>query len=978
MKIFTRIALPAAFLLAACGDDITEQINANVGAVKNSDDLPACTEDIAGQTAYIKESHEFLGCDGSEWQSLSASTVSVGDNVCMSKSLSDDSGFEIFCNGESIGTVKNGEKGEPGEKGDTGDKGDPGAEGKKGDKGDNGTNGKKGDKGDAGAGCVIKEASLLTASIACGSETFTMDLTGYVDQPAACDTSKYKEDCAAADGDVQVGGVSQKGPFVTGTDVTAYELENGRSLKQTGKTFGGKIEEEDGSFNIKTVKLKSSFTYLVADGFYRNEVTGKNSSATIKLRALTNLRGRSKANINLVTHLEYDRVQNLVTKSDYAVMDAKIAAEKELFEAFYINSDGFEDLAEDYNILEPGDGNAALLAISALLQGDRNESELTSLLAAFSVDFADGKWNDSLRRAQIADWAMKKDIEGGLAAIRANVEGWFPGKVTAPAFEAPFRNFWMTELGVDECTERKERAIFAIKNKYSAYYAAKDSVFTKGDSSLVRLICRDAGERYEWRFATDIEKDVAALSPELPKDTAVYGKINTNYVYVKEGNWRRGTELDVALKASCVADSVGVTKSMPVNHETKWFICDNGGAEIPYAWREANTAESDTAGFGTPADGEPIVRIGNVNKSLVYVFEDTSNTGVGVWRYGTELDRVSGLGPCTKDNLDSVLYATGENDAAGWYKCASDKIVFVNGVQLPYAWRESNAYEKDMPYWESKYEESQTTSGAGMLLTGEFSHKTMVWDDTTLREASKHEEWLGKGCVKSMYWTREKLKNTLTYTCDKSGWSKTGTFVDDRQLSNQITYRAVQIGKQVWMAENLNYKLFNGSFCYNNDTANCTKYGRLYKWSAAMDSVGTFSTNSKGCGAGKTCSPTYPARGVCPPHWHLPSKEEWEELFEEIGGISNAGVALKATSGWTLNGNGVDAYGFSALAVGGMNSEEKFNQEGFATYFWTSTEYDSDQAYYVGTQHNYDRMFLGYWGEKEIGSSVRCVLDGQY
>ena len=81
MKSLTRIALPAALLLAACGDDVTEQINANVGAVKNSDDLPACTEDIAGQTAYVKETHEFLGCDGSEWQTLSANTVNVGDNV---------------------------------------------------------------------------------------------------------------------------------------------------------------------------------------------------------------------------------------------------------------------------------------------------------------------------------------------------------------------------------------------------------------------------------------------------------------------------------------------------------------------------------------------------------------------------------------------------------------------------------------------------------------------------------------------------------------------------------------------------------------------------------------------------------------------------------------------------------------------------------------------------------------------------------
>ena len=90
------------FLLAACGDDITEQYNANVGAVETSKDLPECTKDIAGQTAFVSETHEFLGCDGKEWQTLSANTVSVGDNVCSSTSLSDDSGLRFSVTGSPL------------------------------------------------------------------------------------------------------------------------------------------------------------------------------------------------------------------------------------------------------------------------------------------------------------------------------------------------------------------------------------------------------------------------------------------------------------------------------------------------------------------------------------------------------------------------------------------------------------------------------------------------------------------------------------------------------------------------------------------------------------------------------------------------------------------------------------------------------------------------------------------------------------
>jgi hypothetical protein len=696
-SVHTSLAL-AAFLLAACGDTVTEQINANVGAVETSKDLPECTKAIAGQTAFVSETHEFLGCDGNEWQSLSASTVSVGDNVCMSKSLSDGTGFEIFCNGESIGTVRNGEKGEPGEKGADGakgDKGDDGAPGAKGDKGDDGAPGAKGDPGDPGingtngtngTSCEITAATALTATIACGSESFTMDLTGYVEIPAECDATLY-EDCAGPMDNVELSGVSQKGPFVTGADITAYELENGRSLKQTGKTFGGKIEREDGTFDIKTVQLKSPFVYLVADGFYRNEVTGEKSASPIKLRALTNRKDHPNTNINLVTHLEYDRIVYLVTKKDSTVMNAKKAAEREIFAAFGINNSGFKGFAEDYNILEAGDGNAALLAISVLLQGDHTEAELTSLLASLSVDLGDnGEWDNKRERARIADWAMKKTFSReGLASVRNNIKAWNLRDGEPPAFEGYFRNFWMAELGVDKCTKDNAGALFATKNIKSAYYAANDSAFTEGDSSLVRLICDASGEEPVWRFATDIEKDTAALSAELPQDTAVVGKINTNIVYVKEGDWRRGTELDVALKNSCVADSVGKADSMIVKLETAWFICDvSDDGVVPTAWREATTSEADTALFGIPGAGDPIVRLGNVNKSHIYVYEKG-------WRYGTAMDLDENLGPCVAGKVNKVL----QSSTGSWYKCVNDRNTRVEGDLVPTEWRESTSFERD-------------------------------------------------------------------------------------------------------------------------------------------------------------------------------------------------------------------------------------------------------------------------------------------
>jgi len=125
----------------------------------------------------------------------------------------------------------------------------------------------------------------------------------------------------------------------------------------------------------------------------------------------------------------------------------------------------------------------------------------------------------------------------------------------------------------------------------------------------------------------------------------------------------------------------------------------------------------------------------------------------------------------------------------------------------------------------------------------------------------------------------------------------------------------VKIGRLWWMAENLNYEV-EDSCCYNDSAEYCAKYGRLYMWSAAMDSLGQWSETSKGCGNGLMCDITPPVRGICPEGWYLPSSTEWYSLFEAIGGKNTAGKYLKSTSGWIDGGNGLDAYGFSALPAG--------------------------------------------------------------
>ena len=223
--------------------------------------------------------------------------------------------------------------------------------------------------------------------------------------------------------------------------------------------------------------------------------------------------------------------------------------------------------------------------------------------------------------------------------------------------------------------------------------------------------------------------------------------------------------------------------------------------------------------------------------------------------------------------------------------------------------------------------------------------------------------------------TRPSEESSSSVASPMSSWSGggAGTIGSITDTRDGQTYKTVSIGTQTWMAENLNYKTDN-SYCYDDEASNCSKYGRLYTWAAAMDSVGSLSANGKGCGYGKTCAPTNPVRGVCPTGWHLPTQTEWNTLFTAVGGQSKAGKMLKSTSGWNSSGNGTDAYSFSALPAGGRGGNGHFNYEGNNAYFWSSTDDNSYYAYSMILYYNGDYAGLDD-GNEGYGFSVRCVKD---
>jgi len=197
-----------------------------------------------------------------------------------------------------------------------------------------------------------------------------------------------------------------------------------------------------------------------------------------------------------------------------------------------------------------------------------------------------------------------------------------------------------------------------------------------------------------------------------------------------------------------------------------------------------------------------------------------------------------------------------------------------------------------------------------------------------------------------------------------------GNFTDSR---DNKTYKTIKIGKQTWMAENLNY-IADGylGLCYGDKPReqirkpeNCEKYGRLYDWSEAIGSNREY--NRKNFGNDDN------VQGVCPSGWHLPSKDEWNTLMTTVGGEYVAGKKLRARNGWDNNGNGTDDYGFAALP-GGESLYGGFKGIGNFGYWWSATENSAYRTYTMNMDLSRDRL---RWDndDKSNLASVRCVKD---
>lgn len=741
-------------------------------------------------------------------------------------------------------------------------------------------------------------------------------------------------------------GLAQKGPFKSGSTVDIFELElNGKTFAQTGKSFMGKVSNDSGAFKISNVSLKSQYALLRVTGNFKSEINGESVHAT--LTAVTDLSKRENVNVNILTHLEYDRVLYLLGKG-MNFTSAKKQAEREVLAAFGI--EGKFKNSEDLDVFGDSDADAALVAISKLVlagekeNSNRDEEDLSGLLAEITTDIEeDGRWTNELNKSlfEKKGWLdntnFSDDFPGTCSIHSASnaaekfirhylVSQYYVGSFCVSSFDGEIvrggRGDRLYRSNLYLC---KDGEWISVGNGIDGASFIRDTLVFDTINGIFNYMDKyKGGANVDW-CKDYLEMEVSELAKgkdgeikKGPKTGTLY-KYDENYKKCQvtyssyydweivrdedfcsgkrgwrfgETGWRIADDLDTLFGVCTVKHNGEIQKGK----DSSFYCCDNGN------WRDATVLEKDTYKWVDAKEGE--FRKSEKTGRL-YRYESKT----GGWRIATDFEKdVYGL-VCTKDGK----IVSGAIDENNKYVCDADTFRVVNDADTLFDF-------VCVSYTEGKVSDNLVCKN------GEF-----VWNGTY------------------------------------------GLLKDDRDGK---IYKTISIGSQVWMAENLNfeYRIYSvetgDSVSYGNycNTDSCKTYGRYYTWAAAMDSAGVYSENGVGCGFGEKCLLAGFVRGICPEGWHLPTRDEWETLYSAMGSSPYA-MQAKGFSEWE---NATNESGFSALPAGHYR-DGSFNSVGSYADFWSATELRNNYAYYWYLY--VDKARFSDSGYKSYGSSVRCVKD---
>jgi uncharacterized protein (TIGR02145 family) len=201
------------------------------------------------------------------------------------------------------------------------------------------------------------------------------------------------------------------------------------------------------------------------------------------------------------------------------------------------------------------------------------------------------------------------------------------------------------------------------------------------------------------------------------------------------------------------------------------------------------------------------------------------------------------------------------------------------------------------------------------------------------------------------------------------GQGTKGKYTDKRNGKDPITYDTMRIANNVWMLENLKYRIWD-SWSYEEKSfantwipfwkakqrrwpskqgkSNVDMYGRLYSYDAATKNTGNDEKNA------------------CPSGWRLPDSNDWSDLVYAAGGDENAKEWLRSSS--TVAGAwvhpGTNSLEFSAMPGGYRKSDDgRFYGAGKEERYWGE---NVSNPIYSGAVH-------GRSSKNGFAFSIRCV-----